>query len=85
MLFLTENYEFIIIVAQVGVLALLALVAGFFLARWMYRYEAQARNTILSQEIIRLRRKVSESETVQHATSRHHQRLRRQVRSMAQI
>lgn len=81
MQFLSENYELALIIAQVAGVALVAALTGFLLARWMYKQEASSRDAILNQEILRLRRKVTEGEAAQSSVDRYHHRLRRQGRN----
>ncbi|MDX2264835.1 MAG: hypothetical protein NW215_07675 [Hyphomicrobiales bacterium] len=80
---LLNNLDLVLLLAQVGAVALLATVIGFLLARWMYRAEAASRNTLLQQEIMRLRRKLSDREAAQQVVERNHQRTRRQSRGQA--
>jgi hypothetical protein len=80
-MFEQEYLEIGLIAAQVLGVVVLATTLGFVLARWMYQTESASHNAILKKEIMRLRRKLSESEGAQMAIGRSHQRLRRKVKS----
>jgi hypothetical protein len=68
---------------EVAGLVLISALAGFLIARWMYRGQVQDRSEVLRRESAIWRRRISGSRNVTEAVMRQRDRASRQLRRAA--